>query len=710
MDAFTVYARLTLDQKEFDKDLAGTKTKLNSLGSKAAGVAKSAIKMSKMAGIAGGIAVTKTVKDSVAAYGEYEQLVGGINTLYGENSEASQLMMKNAEQAWKTAGMTANEYYNTAMTSSAAMLKAVDGDTTRAAELTNQSIIDMSDNVNKMGTTMEAVQNAYRGFSRGNFTMLDNLSLGYSGTKQGMEELLKDAEAISGVKYDISSYADIVDALHVVQENMGITGTTAKEAEGTITGSMGGLKAAFENLKRGFSDKDADMDQLFGNVLTSAKGVFNNLLPIVKTAIGNVIRFVIKEAPNIIISLVKGIGSMLPELIKAGGELLTSIADGMGGEDESLLDVILQVIDGLINSIMENLPAFVEAGFTILEKLILGIIEKLPDLITTAADIVVTIIEGLAENFPQILEKGKEVILKIIEGITQNLPQIIEAIVSVIDTLLTTITENLPQILEAGIEILLELIQGLMDALPELIAAVPKIISTLIDNLLSLDNLGKILEAGVSIIGSLAEGILEFVINAPGYALDIITSLVDGLEELLDKALGVGKEIMESIWDGLKSIVGDLLQWAKELGQKILDAINPFKNFDAGGAVAKLDSAVKASGGDTALIDSYKKKYKIHSPSKVFHDEVGYWMGAGITEGIEDGMADGWNKNLANADIGDIGLNYKPRNTIANTSVEQFGEMMNNQKTVIPVYIGQDRIDEIVVEANKRVNYATGGR
>ena len=306
----SVEYEVKLDNKGLDQEINGTESKISTKLGKAFGKTAGVVGAAATAAVAAGAAaVTSIVKNSVEAYGEYEQLVGGIETLYKDSADQ---MISYADEAWKTAGLSANDYMSTAIESSAAMINSLDGDTAKAAEMTNMAIIDMADNVNKMGTDMEAVQNAYRGFSRGNFTMLDNLALGFAGTKEGMQSLLDKAQEISGVKYDISSYSDIVEAIHVVQTEMGITGTTAKEASSTIQGSLGAMKSAWSNLVTDMADPNADIGALIGNMVDSAKTFLGNLIPVIKQSMSGITGAIKELAPVIAKELPGMISEALP--------------------------------------------------------------------------------------------------------------------------------------------------------------------------------------------------------------------------------------------------------------------------------------------------------------------------------------------------------------------------------------------------------------
>lgn len=355
-DVFDLYGKIKLDTSEYEKELGKAGSAFDGLGDKIKAGLGTITAATGAALTAGAAAVGKIVSDSVQAYGSYEHLVGGVETLFGDSA---QTVLANSEKAFATAGMSMNEYMETSIQSAAALINSLDGDQAKAADLMDLSIIDMSDNVNKMGTTMEAVQNAYRGFSRGNFTMLDNLALGFAGTKEGMQELLDKAEQISGIKYDISSYSDIVQAIHVVQQEMGITGTTAAEAADTIQGSAGSMAAAWENLKVELAKEDGDIGQSLDILVNSALTVFDNIEPKIERALGGVTQFVGKAAPIIVEKLPPMIEQIVPPLLTASGSLVVALGKGVAQALPALLKSTGSLVSGLYGSFIEtDLGAF----------------------------------------------------------------------------------------------------------------------------------------------------------------------------------------------------------------------------------------------------------------------------------------------------------------------------------------------------------------
>lgn len=347
-------------------------------------------------------AVIALGKKALESYGDYEQLVGGIETLFKNSSDT---VLKNAQKAYKMQQMSANEYMELATSFSASLLQSLGGDTEKAAKYADLAITDMADNANKMGSTMGSVKDAYKGFSKQNFTMLDNLKLGYGGTKQEMERLLKDAEKISGIKYDVSSYSDIVSAIHVVQKEMGITGTSAAEASGTIQGSINMAKSAYQNWVTGLMDSSADITALTQDLVDSALTVVKNVAPKIVTMLPHV---------------TTGVSSLLQQLAPQISILLKELLPPLIKGVTNLINDVVAILPDLINIITSNLPLFIEGVLAI----ILGIVAALPELVMEISNAIPTLL-------PQII-KG---INALVGGICKSLPALIEAIFSIIKNL-----------------------------------------------------------------------------------------------------------------------------------------------------------------------------------------------------------------------------------------------------------------------------------
>lgn len=351
MDVFDLQAKIRLDDSEYKSGLSAIKGTLGDFA-----------KFSTATLGAAAAGVSAIVKESVSAYADYEQLAGGIQTIF---EDLSWDVEQNANQAFKTAGLSVNEYLETAMSFSASLnqsLKRTDGNIARSADLTDMAIRDMSDNANKMGTAMDSIQTAYAGFAKQNYTMLDNLKLGYGGTKTEMERLLADASAIAGVEYDISNYSDVIEAIHTIQQDMGITGTTAKEASETISGSIGSVKAAWQNLKVEISKDDGDIGTAFDNLSETAGAAFDNMLPRVEKALDGVGSLIVKAAPKIGQSIAKIVPKVLPSLMETSVSVISAIGTSIVDSLPTLLETGGEVVETIGNTLLGYLPDWLSGG------------------------------------------------------------------------------------------------------------------------------------------------------------------------------------------------------------------------------------------------------------------------------------------------------------------------------------------------------------
>lgn len=577
------------DTKSLDKDIKGISGKVQSGLGKLGSIAGTAMKGVSVAVGAAATAIGGLVTTSVNAYAEYEQLVGGVDTLF---KNSSQKLQSYADEAYKTAGMSANEYMSTVTSFSASLLQSLGGDTEKAADYANQAVIDMSDNANKMGTSMELIQNAYQGFAKQNYTMLDNLKLGYGGTKEEMERLLEDASKISGIKYDISSFADVTQAIHVMQESMGIAGTTSKEASETIEGSINSVKGAWENLLVGITNPDADWDKLIQNLVDTVTAAGENILPAVGSALVGVSALIRDLFPMIAQEIPTLISEILPQLVDTG----------------------ISVVNSLITGIQQNLPALMEGAIQIVTSIGNAIITMLPQILTIAMQLIPTLINGIIIMLPQIIQMGMQLITQLILGIAQMLPQLIPQAVNAIITIVNGLLDNIDMLVDAAIQLILGLADGLINALPILIEKVPEIIMKLVTALIK--NAPKILEAGVQLIVKLVEGVGSVLGKLGQMAGTIIQTIWDGLKSLPSKMLEVGKNLIQGIWNGISNAVGWL--WDK------------------------------ISGFCSGIVDKIKGFFGIHSPSKVFADEVGKFLALGLGDGFDDNLGKVY-KNMQSA-------------------------------------------------------------
>jgi len=640
---------VNIDSKDAEQGLKSLGEKAGSIGDKLKGGFAAAAKVGVAAIGAATAGVTALAKSALDSYGDYEQLVGGVETLFKQSSD---VVMGYAANAYKTAGMSANQYMETVTSFSASLLQSLDGDTAAAAEKADQAITDMSDNANKMGTAMESIQNAYQGFAKQNFTMLDNLKLGYGGTKEEMERLLADAEKISGIKYDLSSYADIVDAIHVVQTEMGITGTTAKEASSTIQGSIASMGAAWANLVTGIADENANLDLLIGNFVDSVATAGSNIIPRLEVILGGVGDLVAKLAPTIGAEVPKLIANVLPSLLNAGIELVSGIVQGVATALPQLLqagmDMMKTIADGLtqyipefsarlpaaisavVEFITQNLPTLIDLGLNMLQAIADGILQALPEMVARLPEVVSNIVGFFDESLPSILEKGVEILNSLTDGILEAIPDLLAALPDVFDAIVTFVAENLPQIVEAGINILVNLATGIIDAIPKMVAKLPKIISSFVSTLS--ENFPKIVKAGFDLLLKLWDGISNAIPtllkNIPGMCAKILKAMGAALAGVVD----IGANIVKGVWQGIQNMVG----WIKD----------------------------KVTGFFGGIVDSVKGFLGIHSPSRVFAG-IGEQLGYGLTNGINATAdtavkaAGAMAEAVTNAGTPRVGLNFK---------------------------------------------------
>lgn len=375
MNLLDLFVKISVDDGDVDKGFSETSSKAETLAGKLKGGLATAAKVGGAAIAAAGAAAVAITKQAVENYGEYEQLVGGVETLFKSSADT---VMQYAANAYQTAGMSANEYMTTVTAFSASLLQSMGNDTDAAAEKANLAITDMSDNANKMGSSMESIQNAYSGFAKQNYTMLDNLKLGYGGTKEEMQRLLDDANALNAAQgnytnYTIDSYADIVDAIHTVQTEMGITGTTQLEASTTIQGSIASMKAAYDNFITGLGDENADMAELITNLLGSTVTVAENLLPVVERVLENIGVVVQEKGPEMIEKFVSYAVEKLPQVIELGMKMVMAIVSGLANNLPQIVRSVLDMMATIVKTFVSSLPDIVDVGKQIVKGLWEGI-------------------------------------------------------------------------------------------------------------------------------------------------------------------------------------------------------------------------------------------------------------------------------------------------------------------------------------------------
>lgn len=509
--------------------------------------------------VAAGAAAVKLGKEVISAYADYEQLVGGVDTLFGDASSAVQGY---AENAFKTAGMSANEYMETVTGFSASLIQSLDGDTAKAAKVADMAITDMSDNANKMGSDISSIQNAYQGFAKQNYTMLDNLKLGYGGTKSEMERLLSDAEKFSGIEYDLSSYADIAEAIHVIQTEMGITGTTALEATETISGSIMGMQSAIGNLMAGLGDSNADIGLLINNVVEAFQNVLKNVTPIIEN--------IVKALPDVLDGVLDAISELLPTLLSTVVNLFTQLLETILTLLPELIPATVDAVMTIVGALIDNLPLLIDAAVQLVTALVTGIGEALPILIPAAIEAIITIVQGLIDNLPMLLEAALMLIMGLAEGLINALPQLIMALPQIIEGIINFITENLPLIIEMGIKLIIMLAEGLIQAIPQLIQAIPQIIGAIINGLG--DAVGSVLEIGKNIIKGLWDGIVSMGSWISEKVTDFFSGIVDGVKGFL--GIASPSKVFSGIGDNMALGLGEGFEKAmKGVDKDIQNAI-----------------------------------------------------------------------------------------------------------------------------------------
>ena len=553
-------------------DSSGVESGVSALGGKLSGVMGTALKGTGVAIGAAVAGVSALTKSSLDAYADFEQLTGGVETLFKTSADK---VMQYADEAYKSAGLSANEYMETVTSFSASLLQGLGGDTDLAADVANQAIIDMSDNANKMGSDMASIQNAYQGFAKQNFTMLDNLKLGYGGTKEEIQRLLDDAEKLQkekfgvDVEYDMNNFADVIQAIHTVQEEMDIAGTTSKEAATTIQGSLGMMKGAWQNLVTGLGDENADLDGLIDNFIQSVITVGENIMPEVErilVGIGEMVTTMLPEVINMIPDL---INSVLPGIIESASGLVTTLCTAIVDNAPTLIDSALQLILTLTNAILENLPMIIECGFQAILQLALGIAEALPTLIPTIVEVILTIVTYLIENIDLLVDAAIAIITGLAEGLINALPVLIEKAPEIIEKLVIALVNNVPKLLEAAVKVIETLATGLITNVPKLLAKIPQIMTSLKNGFLNLCS--GFADVGKNIIDGLWNGIQ----NGWNWLTDKVSSLAKGLLDAAKSALGIAspskefRKIGEFCVAGFNDGIDDLMD-----GNKLASNIN----------------------------------------------------------------------------------------------------------------------------------------
>lgn len=548
---------LTYDTK---LDTKGFKDGLNKIGGIAKGVAVGV--GASITAIGTGLSVL--VKNAVDNYAEYEQLVGGVESIFGgveKGAEQIKKVTETANEAWKNLTMSQNDYYKN-FTSTYPLMKNDIEDQNEAIEQTNRLMTLESDLANTFGYSVEQASTAINWALKGSFNYIDNLNLGIKGTQEGFLEAAHKAGYMVDSVEELTS-SDILDILEKAADQYGVLGKTAEEAMKTIQGSTKATKAAWTNLVTGIADDNADFDKLVNDFVDSVSAMLDNLIPRILTAI-------------------EGLGELIPKLIEV---------------------------------LMNHLPEIIQTGQNILNALLQGIVENIPQMASTVNQVILSLVDFIIQNLPMILQAGITILLELIKGITEALPDLIPIMVQVIMDMVNILLDNIDEIIECGIQLLVALTEGIMNALPELIARLPEIIIKIVSKLIELAP--QLLSAALRIILALAEGLIKFIPEIISRIPQIIKSMVNALKQGLGDFANIGKNLMNGLWNGIKNTWNSLKNKVEDLGQ--------------------------------GIVKKFKSVFGIHSPSKLFRDEIGKNLILGV------GVAFEKDDDLINKQINDFG-------------------------------------------------------
>lgn len=579
--------------------------------------------------------IGKAISASINEGGALQQSLGGIETLFKESADK---VKANAANAYKNAGISANEYMEITTSFSASLLSSLSNDTSKAADIADMAMIDMSDNANKMGTDMESIQNAYQGFAKQNYTMLDNLKLGYGGTKTEMQRLLSDAQKITGVKYDINNLSDVYSAIHVIQGELGITGTTAKEAEETFSGSFASMKAAAKDLIGNLSLGNDIKGPLLNLQTTIHTFLVGNLIPMIGSVVKGIPTLVesgmalvtqslnlfaknanqfVDQGTQFVTSLVTGIVNGLPFLIEAAWNLalelgsallstdwgavaqglITSLRSGLDNAAGQILGTDGNLIGSVVDAIVNNLPSVLEQGAEIVTNIVNGILGTIPVLVVATGTMVTNFLDKVAQMLPSVLKTGVNLVTNIINGIIKNLPALISATGTMVTNFLDKILQMLPSVLNSGVQLILNVANGIIKNLPQIVSSATQLISNFINTIGQ--RLPSILETGITLLGRLAAGIVQAIPSLVAKIPQIVSSIINVFTST--NWLSVGRNIISGIASGLSN------------------------------AGSQLWGAVKGVLGN--FKDQVLAFFGIHSPSR-----WGIWVGEMIDQGFAEGI------------------------------------------------------------------------
>lgn len=564
--------------------LNNTSKKISELGDKAKVVGSAVGKLGKglaIAGTAAATAVGTMVAKSVSSFADYEQLTGGVDTLFKDSSAAVQ---KYANDAYKTAGLSANSYMETVTNFSASLISSLKGDTAKAADYANSALVDMADNANKMGTNMTDIQNAYQGFAKQNYTMLDNLKLGYGGTQAEMKRLLGDAQKLTGQKYDISSFADITQAIHAIQTQMDITGTTAKEASTTISGSWGSLKAAFQNVLVGLTTGEDMFDQSLDALINTAVTFGQNIIPAIKGALSGVGYLIEGLAPVIGETIPPLINDLAPTLANSAVSLISSLVNGLTQNATQFSECLSNMIIVAVAGISTVVPQLLDAASKIVSNLMQGLTNSMPQIVNGAVTLIEGLVNGLVNNIPLLIMGAVQLVASLANGLIANLPRIIDAGVNLITGIVSASYSMMPQIIQNGMQLVVNLAVGLVRAIPQLIAALPRITGAIVKGFKSVNWF----DLGLQLIKSIWGGIKSIESEMWNGVKEKTSELWGGVKNVVSEKLNNIKSTYDAHGRGLKGATFAAIEGVKEYYRTGYDAINQL----TGGKLGEIINAV----------------------------------------------------------------------------------------------------------------------
>lgn len=575
------------------------------------------------------------LKAAISEGADLQQSIGGIETLFKDSSNK---VIENAKNAYKTAGLSANAYMETVTGFSASLLQGLAGDTDKAADVADMALTDMADNANKMGTSMDLIQNAYQGFAKQNYTMLDNLKLGYGGTKTEMERLLADATKISGIEYNLDNLSDVYEAIHVIQGELDITGTTAKEAASTLSGSLASMKSAFSNVLGNLAlgeDIGPSLQALGDTVFTFITG---NLVPMV----GNILSNLPEVLDSALSMAVRGLNIAAENadtLVQNGIDLIGELVVGIISALPYLAEAAVNIVTGLGSAIINT--DWVGVATDIINKLRDNMALASSEILGTDGSIIQAVSKSITEKLPEVLKNGVEITSNIANGILQNLPNIITSIGSILSQMLDFIMQNLPSILQAGGMLLKNLALGILNNLPAILTSIAQVLANLIATILR--HMPQILQTGIELLGKLAAGIIKAIPKLVAQLPTVIENIVRTFGQFDWKEIGLN--IIRGIANGIANSAGAIIDAAKEAARSALDAA--------------------------------KSALGIHSPSRLFENEVGKMIDMGLAAGIKNnvGAVSDSMKEISSATIGMVDTDF----TVKNGAPAYASEQNSNQ-------------------------------